>query len=153
MTKNIYREKQEVWVWDTGIREWFHGKTLHIWRTAEHEEGEAWEVELDNGARGTSAATYIVGQKPPSPPKEISATLAVFSKSAAQAMLDKCADDEPVFLLRGQDRYMVPTVKAWSDKVANGTDSDDSLILAARVDETLDEAIDWQLSHTTKEPD
>lgn len=38
-----------------------------------------------------------------------------FSKEEAQACLDKCTDDEPVFLIRGQDRNMVGTVSYWVD--------------------------------------
>lgn len=40
-----------------------------------------------------------------------------YSKAEAQTCLDKCSDDEPVFLLRGQDLTFPLVVQHWIDLV------------------------------------
>lgn len=44
-------------------------------------------------------------------------TIPGFSKAEAQAILDKVADDEPVFLLRGQDLTFAAVVEYWCSLV------------------------------------
>lgn len=60
------------------------------------------------------------------------------TKAEAQRCLDKCADDEPVFVVRGQDETFVPTVRFWM--IENGKVDHDQIKIAE----------DWQDSHPTK---
>lgn len=44
-------------------------------------------------------------------------TIPGFSKAEAQARLNKCSDDEPVFLLRGQDLSFPLVIRFWVNTV------------------------------------
>lgn len=75
---------------------------------------------------------------------------AKFNKEGALAMLARMPDDEPVFVLRAQDRAATRAIEAWIEAAS---------FLGANV-EKLHGAEDhrqaflrWQVDHTTKVPD
>jgi hypothetical protein len=59
-------------------------------------------------------------------------------------------DDEPVFLIRGQDRAAIPAAEAWC-AVAEGLGADAGIIATVR--RHIEVMREWQASHPTKVPD
>lgn len=62
---------------------------------------------------------------------------------------DGIPDDEPVFLLRGQDRHAPATLRYWADRVEQAG-GDPSLAAGAR--EQAERMQAWQDSRGAKEP-
>lgn len=66
--------------------------------------------------------------------------------------LKKVADDEPIFVLRAQDRFAPMLVRLWADltKSQRGTEHDDKVTGAYELANKMDE---WARENPTKFPD
>jgi len=58
--------------------------------------------------------------------------------------------DEPVFLLRAQDKHAPRAVRDWAAEVENATGLTDIVIAALSQAKRMDE---WQMTHGKKQPD
>lgn len=69
-----------------------------------------------------------------------------------EGCLGKARDDEPVFVLRGQDITMPRLIASWAILVKreNGGVDNDKTIEAMKF---VGEIVDWQAAHYTKVPD
>lgn len=69
--------------------------------------------------------------------------------SRGEGCLGKAADDEPIFVLRGQDRIMPILVSLWADLAeAQGT-----ITKVREARELLEYTKSWQYEHGCKWPD
>ena len=65
-------------------------------------------------------------------------------------VLANCSDDEPIFVLRGQDALAVQTVRSWINLAVKFG------VPTSKIDNAKDIAMameEWQKSHKTKLPD
>jgi hypothetical protein len=65
--------------------------------------------------------------------------------------LGKARDDEPVFILRAQDRTMGPTLHVWIDANESFLGTDHPKIIEAKA--LLDKVGYWQGTHGSRYPD
>lgn len=68
----------------------------------------------------------------------------------------RAADDEPLFVLRAQDRFAPTIVRLWVEAVANASLEADNEKMEAKINEALRLAKDmerWQAKHGSKVPD
>lgn len=68
-----------------------------------------------------------------------------------EGCLGKAKDDEPVFILRAQDKAMPAALHVWIDLVACYTGQDNPKVVEARA--FLDSVYKWQAENPTKYPD
>ena len=69
-----------------------------------------------------------------------------------QGCLGRAADDEPLFILRAQDRAMVPTIRSWIEHaLAAGTPAESPKLLEAAA--YLRRVEIWQATHSCRAPD
>ena len=72
------------------------------------------------------------------------------STKHTDSCLANAADDEPIFVLRAQDRIAPEIVLEWSDRALRaGT----PIAKVAEARELARKMIDWQKEHATKTPD
>jgi hypothetical protein len=67
-----------------------------------------------------------------------------------EGCLYKVDEDEPVFVLRGQDKFYVPLVRLWIELVEMATQNPPSAATAAKLMDAVENAnyaIDWQNAH------
>ncbi len=87
------------------------------------------------------------------PPPPTSKVVPGFSKSEAFEALNKCTEDEPVFLLRAQDVFFVPTVLFWITVVMEFAGKPRSIDKAEGRKRLIGAVRDWQAANKTKAPD
>lgn len=79
-----------------------------------------------------------------------------FTKAEAQNCLDRCGDDEPVFLLRAQDVNFCPTVAAWGMLTIIAADKELNTTGAEKAQDRLEglhHVTNWQAVNHTKVAD
>jgi hypothetical protein len=70
--------------------------------------------------------------------------------SQGQGILCRADDDEPVFILRAQDKFFVPLVRLWTELVAMDTPQPVSPAVADKLMDAVavaNSGIDWQNAH------
>jgi hypothetical protein len=65
--------------------------------------------------------------------------------------LGKAADDEPVFILRAQDKIMAAALHVWIDEMVSYRGNAHPKVVEAK--ELLDKVRKWQAENPTKYPD
>lgn len=70
-----------------------------------------------------------------------------------EGCLGKAADDEPVFVLRGQDITMPRVVAFWSMLAKTECGASGGNSKTAEADNFVRELVDWQAVHKVKAPD
>jgi hypothetical protein len=70
---------------------------------------------------------------------------------SGRGCLGKAADDEPVFILRAQDKLMPVALSVWIQEAAAYIGHDHPKVLEAK--ELLDKVHRWGATHPTKMPD
>ena len=73
-----------------------------------------------------------------------------FEPGAADRAEPIIPDDEPVFLIRGQDRAAIPAAEAWCE-AAEALGADQGIIDTVR--RHIELVREWQATHPTKVPD
>jgi hypothetical protein len=68
-----------------------------------------------------------------------------------EGCLGKAKDDEPVFILRAQDKTMSAALHVWIDIVGSYRGADHPKVVEAK--ELLDKVHKWQAEYPTKYPD
>lgn len=68
-----------------------------------------------------------------------------------EGCLGRAADDEPVFIVRGQDVTMPNTLEDWANRVERLNNGNNEKTLQARRDAM--DVLRWQSTHPTKVPD
>lgn len=76
---------------------------------------------------------------------------AMEAAARGEGCLGRAADDEPVFILRGQDATMPHMLEFWANAVEQMNDESNSKILDAR--KFAREVRAWQREHGCKIPD
>lgn len=70
--------------------------------------------------------------------------------SRGEGCLGKAADDEPVFVLRGQDALAIRTIGFWRDELRKVAPNSPKLDI---IHDELNEFLEWQIRHKMKWPD